>query len=261
MQIQISPRGGARMVAGFLLVVAIHLCTGTAMADEDKPRIILVVPPKRVDAPTQPFALPKSPPIRSEEELRTLALRIAENSELIGRFRSAVGSNDERVTARVMHEVQEYAQGLDPSASFSEGTRLALALMNLIGPAKDESNDRSAATEPAVADEGKSKPKIILGGHTNDASTRASTELPKPKPLKTQEELTPLASRVAENAALMQRLRAVIGSGDKSLGWDVMEEITRYAQSLDPSITPSDGTTIVLILMKTVSHPKGEIDG
>lgn len=71
----------------------------------------------------------------------------------------------------------------------------------------------------------------------------------------------PLALRVAENTALMQRFRAVMGFGDKGLGWDVMEEITRFAQSVDPSITPSDGTTIALILMKIVSHPKGEIDG
>jgi hypothetical protein len=160
-----------------------------------------------------------------------------------------------------MHEVREYAQSLDPSVTFSEGTRLALTLLNSLGPVKDESNGRSAATEAIVVDQDKPKPKIILGGHTKSDSTRASTELPKPKPLRTQEELTPLALRVAENAALMQQFRAVMGSGDKSLGWDVMEEITRYAQSLDPSITPSDGTTIVLILMKVVSHPKGEIDG
>jgi hypothetical protein len=107
----------------------------------------------------------------------------------------------------------------------------------------------------------KPRPRIILGDHTKSGPARATAELPKPKPIKTQEELTPLAMRVTENTALMQRFRAVMGSGDKSLGWDVMEEITRYAQSLDPSITPSDGTTIVLILMKIVSHPKGEIDG
>jgi hypothetical protein len=160
-----------------------------------------------------------------------------------------------------MHEIQEYAQSLDPSVTISEGTRLALALLNSLGPVKDESNGRSAVTEAAVADQDKPKPKIILGGHTKSAPTRDSKELPKPKPIRTQEELTPLASRIMENAALVQRFHAVMGSGDKSSGWDVMEEITRYAQSLDPSITPSDGTTIALILMKIVGHPKGEIDG
>jgi hypothetical protein len=143
MPMQISSRGGARMMAGFLLVAAGHLCAGAVMADEDKRRIILVTPTKKVDAPTQPSPLrPKSAPLRSEEELRALALRIAENSELMQRFRSVVGSNDERLTGRVMHEVREYAQSLDPSVTFSEGTRLALALMNLLGPMKDENNGR-----------------------------------------------------------------------------------------------------------------------
>ena len=111
------------------------------MADEDKPRIILVTPTKKVDARTQPFPLrSKAAPLRSEEELKALALRIAENSELMQRFRSAVGSNDERLSGRVMHEVREYAQSLNSSVTFSEGTRLALALLNSLGPVKDESN-------------------------------------------------------------------------------------------------------------------------
>jgi hypothetical protein len=122
------------VIAG-LLIAAGHLCVGTVMADEDKTRIILITPIKKVDAPAQPSPLrPKSAPLRSEEELKALALRIAENSELMQRFRSAVGSNDERLTGRVMHEVREYAQSLDPSVTFSEGTRLALVLLNSLGP-------------------------------------------------------------------------------------------------------------------------------
>ena len=111
------------------------------MADEDKPRIILVTPTKKVEAPTQPSPLrPKSVPLRSEEELKALASRIAENSELMQRFRSVVGSNDERLTGRVMHEIREYAQSLIPSVTFSEGTRLALALLNSLGPVRDEND-------------------------------------------------------------------------------------------------------------------------
>jgi hypothetical protein len=143
MQLQISPSGGARMIAGLLLIALGNLCAGTVMADEDKPRITLVTPSKKVDASTQPSPpRPKSAPLRSEEELRALALRIAENLELMQRFRSAVGSNDEHLTGRVMHEVREYAQSLDPTVTFNEGTRLALALLNSLGPMKDESNGR-----------------------------------------------------------------------------------------------------------------------
>jgi hypothetical protein len=143
MQRQISRRGAAGMMARLVLLAVGYLCVGTVMADEDKTRIILVTPTKKVDARTQPSPLrSKSAPLRSEEELRALALRIAENSELMERFRSAVGSNDERLTGRVMHEVREYAQSLDPTVTFSEGTRLALALLNSLGPVKDESNGR-----------------------------------------------------------------------------------------------------------------------
>ena len=137
---QISSRSCAHV--GRLIATG-HFCAGAVMADEDRPRIILVTPTKKVDAPTQPSPLrPKSAPLRSEEELRELPLRIAENSELMQRFRSALGSNDERLTGRVMHEVREYAQSLDPSVTFSEGTRLAPALLNSLVPVKDESNGR-----------------------------------------------------------------------------------------------------------------------
>lgn len=53
MQMQISRRGAAWMMAtppGRNCT----LCVGTVMSDEDKARIILVTPTKKVDAPTQP---------------------------------------------------------------------------------------------------------------------------------------------------------------------------------------------------------------
>jgi hypothetical protein len=48
----------------------------------------------------------------------------------------------------------------------------------------------------------------------------------------------------------MERLRAALGSGNEALGRDIMDEVTRYAQSLDPTIAYSDGTRIVVTLMK-----------
>ena len=111
-------RSGPHHDRSLLIVAAGHLRAEVVMADEDKPRTILVTPPKRVDGPTQPCAhRPKPMPIRSEEELRALALRIAENSELMHRFRAAFGSNDKVLTGRSMHEIREYAQRLDPSVT------------------------------------------------------------------------------------------------------------------------------------------------
>jgi hypothetical protein len=126
---------------------------------------------------------------------------------------------------------------------------------------KDESNGWSAATEAVMVDQDKPKPKIVLGGHTKGGPIRASTELPTPKPTRSQEELKLLALRVTENAALMQRFHSVIGSDDKARASEVMDEITRYVQSIDPSISVSEGTTIVVLLMKIVGLIKGEIDG
>jgi hypothetical protein len=47
---------------------------------------------------------------------------------------------DERLTGRVMHEIREYAQSLDPGVTFSEGTHIALLLTKTLGLVKDESN-------------------------------------------------------------------------------------------------------------------------
>jgi hypothetical protein len=64
------------------------------------------------------------------------------------------------------------------------------------------------------------------------------------------QELEPIAHQVAQNAELMERLRKARGSKDQALGSQVMDEITRHAQSLDPTITFSDATRIFVILIK-----------
>jgi hypothetical protein len=71
---------------------------------------------------------------------------------------------------------------------------------------------------------------------------------------RTEKELEPIAIRVAENAVLMQRFRAACGSENRDLVREVMAEVTRYAQELDPTIIFQEGTTIVVILAKMVGH-------
>jgi hypothetical protein len=90
----------------------------------------------------------------------------------------------------------------------------------------------------------------------------AQTRMPSSpaKPMRTQEELTPLALRVMENAELIQQFRAVIGSEDRQRADDVIDQITRYAQSLDSSITVPEGTRIVVVLMNLVGHPRAKSD-
>jgi hypothetical protein len=77
-----------------------------------------------------------------------------------------------------------------------------------------------------------------------------------------EKELEPLAMRIAENAALMQRLRIVIGGAkDSRLVRDVMEAVRSSAKELDPSVLYEEQTTIIALLTKMVGPkgPAGEI--
>lgn len=71
---------------------------------------------------------------------------------------------------------------------------------------------------------------------------------------RSDKELEPIADQVAGNAKLIERVRSSIGSQDKDLGWAVMDEVTKFAQSLDPTINSSEGTRIVVLLLKRLGH-------
>ena len=86
-----------------------------------------------------------------------------------------------------------------------------------------------------------------------------SVPFPRPKPMRTQEELTPIALHVATNSELMVRFRDVIGSEDMERASKLIDEVTNCAKNLDATITASEGTRIVVLLMKLVSHPNERI--
>lgn len=104
----------------------------------------------------------------------------------------------------------------------------------------------------------KDKPRAIANISIQGAPKQTGVPLLRPQPMRTQEELTPLALRIIENAELMQQFRAVMGSEDKERAEAVVDEITKYAQTLDPTINVSEGIRIVLNLMRIVGHPNGE---
>jgi hypothetical protein len=54
-----------------------------------------------------------------------------------------------------------------------------------------------------------------------------------------QPELISIAEQIVQNVALMERLRAVIGSHNKELGRAVFSEVTQSAREIDPSINAS----------------------
>src|SRR5262245_40274923 len=93
---------------------------------------------------------------------------------------------------------------------------------------------------------------VVVASHRSSPSAKVGerTPLMVGKHRRSAEELESISGRVAENAALMERFRAARGSGNEALGRDIMDEVVRYAQSLDPTINYSDGTRIVVILMK-----------
>ncbi|MCA6110725.1 hypothetical protein [Bradyrhizobium cenepequi] len=49
------------------------------------------------------------------------------------------------------------------------------------------------------------------------------------------------------------RFRAAVGSGNENLGREVMAEVDQYAKVLAPSVTHSEGTGIVVILLEKES--------
>jgi len=78
----------------------------------------------------------------------------------------------------------------------------------------------------------------------------------QPRRQRTAKELEPIAEQVAENAAVMERFRAAIGSNNNALGREVMDEVTEYAQKVDPTISVSEGTRITAILLRKLGHFK-----
>jgi hypothetical protein len=78
------------------------------------------------------------------------------------------------------------------------------------------------------------------------------------KKWRSQAELEPLARRISENGELMSRLRAAAGSENENLAREIAHDITKYAQSLDPTIGTPEGTRIVLILGTMIGHFKQE---
>jgi hypothetical protein len=74
-----------------------------------------------------------------------------------------------------------------------------------------------------------------------------------------EQELEPLAIRIAENTALMQRFRVAIGGAkDSRVVRDVMAQVRSYAQELDPRILYEEQTTVIALLTKMVGHSGGQ---
>jgi hypothetical protein len=79
--------------------------------------------------------------------------------------------------------------------------------------------------------------------------------LPPVEPMRTLEELNPLVQRAAENPEIMKLYREAVGSEDQVRAAAVIDAITEFAQSIDPTVTQVEAVRITVGLMKMIGHP------
>jgi len=66
------------------------------------------------------------------------------------------------------------------------------------------------------------------------------------------EELEPLALQISRDLSLMERFRGVMGGDDEDRGREMVDEVRRIAQIIDPSISYAEGASVTLCLMQIV---------
>jgi hypothetical protein len=83
---------------------------------------------------------------------------------------------------------------------------------------------------------------------------RTSGEPPplRREPMRSIEELTPLARRISSNVELMKKFQEVRGSDNRGLGVQVIHEIWQFAQTIDPTVTYAESATVAVALMKII---------
>jgi hypothetical protein len=117
------------------------------MPDEKTPKNILRIsrrgqwkqplsgaPPN--DAATERF-LP--PPMRSQAELAPIAGRLAENSDMMKRFKEKIGTDRQRAN-ELIDEIRVAARELDSTITHAEGTRITLILLGMVFGTEGKSN-------------------------------------------------------------------------------------------------------------------------
>jgi hypothetical protein len=72
--------------------------------------------------------------------------------------------------------------------------------------------------------------------------------------MRTLEELQPLVQRSADNPNIMRQYREAVGSEDRVRATALIDAITEFAQSIDPTVTHVEGVRITVGLMKMVGH-------
>ena len=70
------------------------------------------------------------------------------------------------------------------------------------------------------------------------------------EPFRPLKELEPVARQILLDRSLVQRFRDVVGSENDDRCREMVDEVRRIAQSIDPSISYSEGASVTLCLMQ-----------
>jgi hypothetical protein len=100
-------------------------------------------------------------------------------------------------------------------------------------------------------------PRRVLRIFSSKPTSRDPSPLPSQQPMRSLDELKPLAKQIAANADLMKRFRETKGGGDEDRAREMVDEVRNYARSIEPAITYAEGASLALLLMEYVdSEPE-----
>ena len=116
-----------------------------------------------------------------------------------------------------------------------------------------------------MSERGKRKGTIHISGHSRPNSPQPEAEgasaARSRRDLRSREELAPIAQRVAQNAELVEQFLRARGSDNVALGNELIEDIARFAQSIEPTITQADAARITVLLMEMFALPGDKSNG
>lgn len=69
-------------------------------------------------------------------------------------------------------------------------------------------------------------------------------------PMRSGEELDPVARQISLDRHLMQRFREVMGCGDEERARAMVDEVRLIAQTIDPSVSYAEGARVTVYLMQ-----------
>ena len=109
------------------------------MADDSKPKPIIVIPDLDQTKPGAP--LPRSKPMRTQEELAPIVQLLTQNAQLMDQLRGAIGSDDKQRMSAAIDQVESAARNVDPSVTMAEAVSMTVSLAEVLRHPRGRSDD------------------------------------------------------------------------------------------------------------------------